>query len=123
MRLFTKAAAALVGVAVAVSSNPVANASESPDSGRVTNVAHRGASACAPENTLASIRKGIELGADLIELDVQRTKDGKLVIVHDTGLARTTDVEQVYPDRAPWNVRDFTFAEVRGLDAGSWKAP
>lgn len=123
MRLFTKAADALVGVAVAVSITPAANASKSSDSPRVTNVAHRGASTYAPENTLASIRKGIELGADLIELDVQRTKDGKLVIIHDTSLARTTDVAQVYPDRAPWNVRDFTFAEVRGLDAGSWKAP
>lgn len=123
MRLFTKAAAALVSVAVAASITPVAYAGESPETDRVINVAHRGASSYAPENTLASIRKGITLGADLIELDVQRTKDGKLVIIHDTSLARTTDVEQVFPDRAPWKVVDFTYAEVRRLDAGSWKAP
>lgn len=123
VRLFTKAAAALVGVAVAASTTPVAYASESPDTDRVINVAHRGASSYAPENTLAAIRKGIALHADLIELDVQRTKDGKLVIIHDTNLARTTDVEQVFPDRAPWNVIDFTDAEIRRLDAGSWKAP
>jgi glycerophosphoryl diester phosphodiesterase len=121
--LFTKAAAALVGVAVAASITPAAQATDSAPADRVTNVAHRGASSYAPENTLASIRQGIDLEADVIELDVQRTKDGKLVIIHDTNLARTTDVERLYPDRAPWNVADFTFAEVRGLDAGSWKAP
>jgi glycerophosphoryl diester phosphodiesterase len=123
VRPFTKAAAAFVGVAVAASLTPVAYAGESRGTLRFTNVAHRGASSYAPENTLASIRKGITLGADQIELDVQRTKDGKLVIIHDTSLARTTDVEQVFPDRAPWKVIDFTYAEVRRLDAGSWKAP
>jgi glycerophosphoryl diester phosphodiesterase len=45
------------------------------------------------------------------------------VIMHDVTLARTTDVEQVFPDRAPWNVRDFTLAEIKQLDAGSWFAP
>jgi len=123
VRLFTKAAAAFVGVAVAASITPVAYASESPETDRVINAAHRGGSSYAPEDTLASIRKGIALDADLIELDVQRTKDGKLVIIHDTNLARTTDVEQVFPDRAPWKVIDFTYAEIQRLDAGSWKAP
>jgi glycerophosphoryl diester phosphodiesterase len=61
--------------------------------------------------------------SDVVENDIQRTLDGELVIMHDTTLARTTDVEQLFPDRAPWNVRDFTLAEIKQLDAGSWFAP
>ncbi|MGA4842654.1 glycerophosphodiester phosphodiesterase [Streptomyces sp. G45] len=83
-------------------------------------VAHRGASAYAPENTLAAIDKAAELGFRWVENDVQRTKDGVLVIVHDDNLKRTTNVEEVFPDRAPWKVKDFTAAEIAKLDAGSW---
>ncbi|WP_328621789.1 glycerophosphodiester phosphodiesterase [Streptomyces sp. NBC_00354] len=82
--------------------------------------AHRGASAYAPENTLDAIDLAMRLGFDWVENDVQRTKDGELVVVHDDTLARTTDVEQVFPDRAPWRVKDFTAAEIATLDAGSW---
>ena len=91
--------------------------------GDVDVVAHRGSSGAAPENTLAAVRLAIEHKSDVVENDIQRTSDGELVIMHDTTLARTTDVEQVFPDRAPWNVRDFTLAEVKQLDAGSWFAP
>ena len=73
----------------------------------------------APENTLASIRLALKQGADYIENDIMRTKDGALVVTHDLSLARTTNVEQVFPDRAPWNVADFTLSEVKQLDAGS----
>ena len=83
-------------------------------------IAHRGASAYAPENTLAAVDRAHELGVDWVENDVQRTKDGELVVVHDTTLDRTTDAEEVYPDRGPWNVSDFTLAEISKLDAGSW---
>lgn len=83
-------------------------------------VAHRGASAYAPENTLAAVDKAAELGIEWVENDVQRTKDGKLVVLHDTTLNRTTDVEERFPDRGPWNVSDFTLKEIRSLDAGSW---
>ncbi|ARQ71349.1 glycerophosphodiester phosphodiesterase [Streptomyces marincola] len=83
-------------------------------------VAHRGASGHAPENTLAAADAADRLGTTWVETDVQRTADGELVLVHDTTLARTTDVEQVFPDRAPWNVSDFTAAEIARLDAGSW---
>ncbi|WP_052851731.1 glycerophosphodiester phosphodiesterase [Streptomyces avicenniae] len=83
-------------------------------------VAHRGASGYAPENTLAAARAADEAGATWVETDVQRTADGELVLLHDTTLARTTDVEQVFPGRAPWNVADFTAAEIDRLDAGSW---
>ena len=86
-------------------------------------VAHAGASADAPQNTLAAVRLAIEQGADVIENDFQQTADGELVVVHSTSLAGTTDVEQVFPDRAPWNVGDFTLAEIKRLDAGSWFAP
>ncbi|MFD9908197.1 glycerophosphodiester phosphodiesterase [Streptomyces sp. NPDC059063] len=86
-------------------------------------VAHRGASAYAPENTLAAIDKAADLGFRWVENDVQRTKDGVLVIVHDDNLKRTTNVEEVFPDRAPWKVKDFTAAEIAKLDAGSWFGP
>ncbi|MFF4388922.1 glycerophosphodiester phosphodiesterase [Streptomyces sp. NPDC001552] len=82
--------------------------------------AHRGASAYAPENTLDAIDLAMQMGFDWVENDVQRTKDGVLVVIHDDTLARTTDVEQRFPDRAPWKVKDFTWAEISVLDAGSW---
>ncbi|MFC9127375.1 glycerophosphodiester phosphodiesterase [Streptomyces sp. NPDC057099] len=86
-------------------------------------IAHRGASAYAPENTLAAVDKAAELGIPWVENDVQETRDGELVVVHDDNLRRTTDVEEVFPDRAPWKVKDFTAAEIARLDAGSWFGP
>ncbi|MFI6291897.1 glycerophosphodiester phosphodiesterase [Nonomuraea sp. NPDC050790] len=83
-------------------------------------VAHRGAPKVAPENTLAAFHAAGAAGADLYELDVHQTRDGHLVVIHDASLARTTDVEQVFPDRAPWRVRDFTLEEIGTLDAGAW---
>ncbi|MEU6869184.1 glycerophosphodiester phosphodiesterase family protein [Streptomyces sp. NPDC046751] len=85
--------------------------------------AHRGASAYAPENTLAAVDKADALGFDWVENDVQFTKDGVLVVVHDTDLRRTTDAEEVFPDRTSWAVKDFTAAEIARLDAGSWFGP
>ena len=61
----------------------------------VADVGHRGASAYAPENTLASFRAAKTLGADYFELDVQQTRDGVPVIMHDATLRRTTDAERV----------------------------
>ncbi|WP_217919517.1 glycerophosphodiester phosphodiesterase family protein [Actinomadura sp. BRA 177] len=89
---------------------------------RIVDVAHRGASAYAPENTIAAFKLAKAKHADMFELDVQETKDHKLVIMHDTTLARTTNVEDVYPDRKPWKIADFTLAEIEKLDAGSWFA-
>ncbi|MEV6755476.1 glycerophosphodiester phosphodiesterase family protein [Streptomyces sp. NPDC051214] len=86
-------------------------------------VAHRGASAYAPENTFAAIDKAADMGFRWVENDVQRTKDGELVIMHDDNLKRTTNVEELFPDRAPWKVADFTAAEIARLDAGSWFSP
>lgn len=106
--------------AVAALSAPPAVAADQPEHVRVVNTAHRGAMGHAPENTLAAFRLGVDQGADLVEADVQRSRDGVLVLMHDTTLSRTTDVEQVFPHRAPWRVSDFTYEEIQQLDAGSW---
>ncbi|MEO8096954.1 MAG: glycerophosphodiester phosphodiesterase family protein [Acidobacteriota bacterium] len=76
--------------------------------GGVKVVAHRGASKMAPENTLAAIRKAIELGVDRVELDVRQTKDGVFVLMHDASVERTTNGEG--------RVRDLTLAEMQRLD-------
>lgn len=88
----------------------------------VVDVAHRGSSGEAPENTLAAVELALDQRASFVEVDVQRSADGELVVMHDTTLARTTDVEEVFPGREPWDVGDFTLAEIRRLDAGSWFA-
>lgn len=75
-------------------------------------IAHRGASGYAPENTLASMKKAIEMKADMSELDVQETADGKMIILHDGSLKRTTGVDK--------NIWETNYADLKGLDAGSW---
>ena len=86
-------------------------------------VAHRGASADAPENTLSAVRAALVRDSDLVEVDVQRSKDGALVLMHDTTLSRTTNARNLFPTRGPWLVGQFTYAELSRLDAGSWKGP
>ncbi|MBP2071132.1 glycerophosphoryl diester phosphodiesterase [Thermoanaerobacterium butyriciformans] len=73
-------------------------------------IAHRGDSRNAPENTLISFKKALEMGVDGIELDVQLTKDGQLVVIHDERVDRTTD--------GIGYVKDFTLKELKMLDAG-----
>lgn len=114
--------AALAAVAPTATAAPPPTAVIHRATPDITAVAHRGASAYAPENTITAFQLAGKLGADAFELDVQETKDHELVLMHDTTLSRTTDVERVFPDRAPWRVRDFTLAEIRRLDAGSWFA-
>ena len=113
------ALAAVSPTASAVSPSTITPHREASD---ITAIAHRGASAYAPENTIAAFQLAGKLGADGFELDVQETKDHALVLMHDTTLSRTTDVERIFPGRAPWRVGDFTLAEIRKLDAGSWFA-
>ncbi|MFQ5992624.1 MAG: glycerophosphodiester phosphodiesterase family protein, partial [Nitrospiraceae bacterium] len=84
------------------------------------NVAHRGASYLAPESSRPAYLLARELGADYLEFDLQRTKDGVLVAVHDADLRRVTNVEEVFPGRSQDPVDRFTFAELQQLDAGSW---
>lgn len=86
----------------------------------VFNIAHAGASSLAPQNTLAAGRLAFELGADVWGIDVRRTSDGVLILMHDETLDRTTNVEELFPSRAPWCVEQFTLEEIRLLDAGSW---
>ena len=112
---------ALLGAAALVLPLSPAHAAVGDDQPLV--VAHRGASAYAPENTLAAVDKAADMGFRWVENDVQRTKDGELVVIHDDNLARTTNVEEVFPGRAPWKVADFTAAEIARLDAGSWFSP
>lgn len=75
-------------------------------------VAHRGASGYAPENTFAAFDKAVQMGADYIELDVHRSKDGELVVIHDSTVDRTTD--------GSGKVGELTVEELNALDAGSW---
>ena len=76
-------------------------------------IAHRGASLEAPENTLAAFKLAWEQGADAVELDVQATKDGRLVVLHDDDTRRTTGVRGM--------VNQQTLAAVHQFDAGQWK--
>src|SRR5579864_6905519 len=78
--------------------------------GRVWVVGHRGAMGHCPENTLASFERGLELGADWIELDVHLSRDGELIVIHDETLERTTNGHGL--------VRDHTLADLQALDAG-----
>ena len=92
-------------------------------------IAHRGASAYAPEHTAAAYRLAIEQHADFVEQDLGVTRDNQLVCIHDDTLERTTNVAEVFPDRASanarthgrhWLLNDFTLHEIRRLDAGKW---
>jgi glycerophosphoryl diester phosphodiesterase len=78
-------------------------------------VAHRGASGAAPENTLAAFRRAVDMGAHMIELDVQLSRDGEVVVLHDESVDRTTD--------GNGRVEDLDFDAMRRLDAGSWFDP
>lgn len=80
---------------------------------QVDNVAHRGATGYAPENTIAAYDLAVDMKVDYIEIDVQRSKDGQLVSIHDTTVDRTTD--------GTGKVGDLTLEQLRSLDAGSWK--
>jgi glycerophosphoryl diester phosphodiesterase len=76
------------------------------------NIAHRGASGHAPENTLAAFRLAVEMGARFIETDLQLTRDARIVAMHDATVDRTTG--------GRGRVSKMTLAELRGLDAGAW---
>ncbi|MEU5085757.1 glycerophosphodiester phosphodiesterase family protein [Streptomyces sp. NPDC021356] len=116
-------AAATTVLLGAMVSSPTAEVLAAGGHERPLIVGHRGAAAYAPENTLASVDKAAALGFRWVENDVQRARDGELVVLHDDSLRRTTNVEQVFPGRAPWKVKDFTAAEISRLDAGSWFSP
>ena len=78
-------------------------------------IAHRGDSIAAPENTLESFSRAVEMGADGVELDVRLTKDGEVAVIHDRRVDRTTS------GKGP--IGTLTLAETKELDAGSWFDP
>lgn len=84
-------------------------------SGRPLLGGHRGNADECPENTLASFQSAIELGVDVVECDVHLSDDRELVVIHDHLIDRTTNGSGL--------VRDYTLAELKGFDAGSWKDP
>lgn len=97
-------------------------------------IAHRGASSYAPEHTIASYELALKQGADYVEQDLQITRDRQLICMHDLTLERTTNVKDVFPGRyreetiagnptRRWYISDFTLAEIKQLDAGSWFNP
>ena len=102
-------------------------------------IAHRGASAYAPEHTLAAYRLAMEHGADYVEQDLAVTRDGVLICLHDDTLDRTSNVAEIFPARKSqvsslkseesggvgggWIANDFTLSEIRRLDVGGWFDP
>src|SRR6266850_3726438 len=82
-------------------------------------IGHRGSCQVAPENTLPSFKLAMAAGADLVELDYHHTKDGKLVVIHDSELDRTTDATNRWRQKRT-KVASRTAAEIQSLDAGSW---
>ncbi len=78
----------------------------------IIRIAHRGASGIAPENTLAAFEKALEFDLDAVELDVHATKDGKVIVMHDATLDRTTNITG--------RIQELTYAEITAADAGSW---
>lgn len=81
------------------------------DQKQITTVAHRGASSYAPENTMPAFEKSVDMKAEMLEVDVQMSKDGELVVIHDHTIDRTTDGRGA--------VKDLTYEEIRNLDAGN----
>ena len=122
---FSKSAlllALMLGLGQAQAAEPVSPAELATNEGipYPAVIAHRGASYDAPESTAAAYKVARDLGADYLELDLQRSKDGVLFALHDNNLQRTTDVASKFPDRKDSPANAFTMAELKTLDAGSW---
>jgi len=106
-------------LAAGVCTPAVATEVEPSDSNPLV-IGHRGAAGVAPENTLEAIKAGSQSGAEFIEIDVQLSKDGVPFIFHDGTPARTTNVEDIFPERANDAITSFTWDELQQLDAGSY---
>jgi glycerophosphoryl diester phosphodiesterase len=91
--------------------SPLAKGQNQESSRRILRIGHRGAAGHAPENTIAAIRAGISLSVDFVELDVQRTRDGRLVVMHDRLVDRTTNGTGL--------ISEMTWDELQLLDAGN----
>lgn len=75
-------------------------------------IAHRGASGSAPENTLSAFKKALKIGVDAVELDLHGTADGEIVVIHDSTLDRTTDLQGY--------INETTLETIQSADAGGW---
>ena len=122
---FSKSAlllALMLGLGQAQAADPISPAELATNEGipHPAVIAHRGASYDAPESTAAAYKVARDLGADYLELDLQRSKDGVLFALHDNNLQRTTDVATKFPERKDAPASEFTWKELQTLDAGSW---
>ncbi|XXM70666.1 glycerophosphodiester phosphodiesterase [Lysinibacillus sphaericus] len=106
--------AAVIGIGAGAVTPASAQSGNNPqlNDNQILNISHRGASGYAPEHTLPSYELGDQMGGDYIELDLQMTKDGELIAMHDETLDRTTN--------GSGQVKDHTLEEIKSLDAGSW---
>ncbi len=114
--LFTALAALLSGCAGREAARVISTQDYMPDNAVI---AHRGTTYWAPELTEAAFRWARNIGADYLELDVHRSKDGVLIIMHDKTFRRTTDVAEKFPGREDDPIGSFTYEEIMTLDAGS----
>ncbi|TYL55309.1 glycerophosphodiester phosphodiesterase [Nocardioides sp. BGMRC 2183] len=116
MRLRLVIPAALTALVLAGSTSVTAAAPEEPTNpwleSRVMNVAHSGGEDEAPMNTMYAFKRAAKLGADMLELDVHSTKDGRLVVIHDATVDRTTN--------GKGKVEDLPISKIRRLDAAHW---
>ncbi|MCU0789452.1 MAG: glycerophosphoryl diester phosphodiesterase membrane domain-containing protein [Nitratireductor sp.] len=110
---FWLTAAAFAAVSASLTAAGIASSSLKAD--RVEVIAHRGAAALRPENTLASVRKAVEDGADWVEVDVQETADGAVVVVHDSDFMKLAG--------NPLKVWQASEADLAAIDIGSWFGP
>lgn len=83
-------------------------------------IAHRGTTFYAPEETEAAMIWARNIGAHYLEFDLQRTKDGYLVALHDNNLERTSNVKEIFPERAKATISQFTYRELLQLNFGKW---
>jgi glycerophosphoryl diester phosphodiesterase len=145
LQLFGSSIGLVATERLVVSRGQGATNANAPAVPKKTLIAHRGASAYAPEHTLEAYRLALRQGADFVEQDLQITRDNHLICLHDLTLERTTNVKDIVPTRfqeevAPrspseqgtgtagtpvrrWYVSDFTLREIKQLDAGSWFNP
>lgn len=93
----------------------IKNGSRIQNKNRPLKIGHRGASGYCPENTISAFDRAVQMGADFIEIDIQLSKDGTIIVCHDYTLKRTTEHEG--------KVSDFSAQELKGFDAGSWFDP
>jgi glycerophosphoryl diester phosphodiesterase len=104
-----------LGLAAAVAAAQAGPADQTAAKQKIVVISHRGEHLHHPENTLPAFQAAIDAGADYFEVDVRTTADGKLVLMHDGSVNRTTN--------GTGKVRDLTFAQVRALDAGAKFSP